>query len=496
MPAESASFSSHLLISVLIRPTKLSGSQSVLAKGYPASISLRLEEDKPFFALNTDGQLRTLSGNCSLRLNEWQWLLATFDGTTIALYKDGSLCGAPVVLGSPGALRDNAADYRLGAADADKGGYAQFFSGDIDIVYFGKTLLGPNEIAQFDGAKGDPCPPSVADLRANYCPGLCKTEQLVLPPSGVLMPSKLALTPGEAFLLDPGGCVRPTESLYQHCIPAAGTTVVSCPGCPAGDKPKYALLMRFVTPDMELFGTLDARQALVVPAKGSSLEFMYNDDNPDDNSGGFVVYVERGYCPLGLCEPGRSSISGLDYCCKEGQLPLNNGLTCIDRYEASCEGASDVASDCGGGKAPVALSVPAVQPWVDVAPEEAKLACERAAKYACTLTEWQAACGGAQQNPYPYGDTYQNRTCNDAVYTPAAPYTTLLPGGYLSGCVSDRGVFDLSGNAGEFVLSGTSWKVMGGKNQEQSRCVDGVAATSAGTQRGFRCCTRYSSIPE
>lgn len=496
LPASAISFSSHLLVAALIRPTRLSGTQSVLSKGAAASLSLRLEEDKPVFAINTDGQVRKVSGTCTLKANAWQWLLATFDGTTIALYKDGVLCGSPAVLSGTSYLQDNGADLRLGAADDTGGVFAQYFEGDIDTVYLGKTVLRANEIAQFDAAKnaGDPCPPSAAQLRAAYCPGLCNRQLLALPPIGELQASHLTLTPGESLVLDPGGCVRPTESPYQTCIPASGASVVNCTGCPASWLPKYALLYRFGAQDSELFRVLDQRQVVVVPPGANTLEFIYNDDNASDNSGGFVVNVERGYCTLGLCDPARPVIPGYDYCCKAGQVPLKNGLSCIDRYEASCANATDVSGECQTGDA--ALSIPGKQPWVDLSAEDARLACERSAKYACTLSEWQAACGGSAQTLYPYGDTHQYRVCNDATYTLSAPYTVLLPTGYLSGCVSDSGAFDLSGNAGEFAKDGTVWKAMSGKNQAQSRCSDGTESGEAGAERGFRCCTRYTSIPE
>jgi hypothetical protein len=67
----------------------------------------------------------------------------------------------------------------------------------------------------------------------------------------------------------------------------------------------------------------------------------------------------------------------------------------------------------------------------------------------CRETEWEDACDGKVGSgglTYPYGNTYQPGTCNDDL-----TYGELRPSGSLPGCVSSFGVYDLSGNAGEFV---------------------------------------------
>ncbi|MBN2384990.1 SUMF1/EgtB/PvdO family nonheme iron enzyme [bacterium] len=66
----------------------------------------------------------------------------------------------------------------------------------------------------------------------------------------------------------------------------------------------------------------------------------------------------------------------------------------------------------------------------------------------CTAAEWEDACDG-QVGPggltYPYGDSYRSGLCNDNRFG-----GSILPSGSCPDCVSEFGVYDLSGNVAEF----------------------------------------------
>ncbi len=73
------------------------------------------------------------------------------------------------------------------------------------------------------------------------------------------------------------------------------------------------------------------------------------------------------------------------------------------------------------------------------------------------LSQWYAACSAGGQDVYPYGDTYQEQTCNgsdNAVTGCGIGSCTTAAAGSLGGCQSSVsgyvGVYDLSGNAWEW----------------------------------------------
>jgi formylglycine-generating enzyme required for sulfatase activity len=95
--------------------------------------------------------------------------------------------------------------------------------------------------------------------------------------------------------------------------------------------------------------------------------------------------------------------------------------------------------------------------------------CKKRGKRLCSEAEWVRACQGATKLPYPYGATYKRSTCNDDK-TWKAPNWTVLgtypsdaslaeaarlyqgdPSGSRTGCASEDGVMDLTGNVAEWV---------------------------------------------
>jgi len=131
------------------------------------------------------------------------------------------------------------------------------------------------------------------------------------------------------------------------------------------------------------------------------------------------------------------------------EISVGAARVCMDRYEApNVAGASPLAmQNALDGEA-----------W-----------CAARGKRLCTEAEWVRACNGTTMRPYPYGTTYKRGTCTDDK-TWIAPNWTVLgmwpsaaamkeaqrlyqadPSGSRTGCVSEEGVRDLTGNVAEWV---------------------------------------------
>jgi hypothetical protein len=116
------------------------------------------------------------------------------------------------------------------------------------------------------------------------------------------------------------------------------------------------------------------------------------------------------------------------------------------------------------------------------------------------VSQWYNACSSHGMNEFPYGDSRNAQACAGPDY---AGGTVTVPVGSLSGCQSTipgyAGVYDLSGNAGEWedACSGNAqWSacyVRGGS----FRTPDYLACAPAGMWNrgqtgfdgGFRCCS-------
>jgi formylglycine-generating enzyme required for sulfatase activity len=123
---------------------------------------------------------------------------------------------------------------------------------------------------------------------------------------------------------------------------------------------------------------------------------------------------------------------------------------CIDRFEAPNEKG--------------------VRPFVARGADEGAVWCAARGKRLCTDREWVRACEGESKRAYPYGNTYRRGACNDdKTYKPvdwalvnkypaaaARRYIAYLnqsdPSGSHPDCVSEEGVYDLAGNAAEWVI--------------------------------------------
>lgn len=187
---------------------------------------------------------------------------------------------------------------------------------------------------------------------------------------------------------------------------------------------------------------------------------------------------------------------------------------CIDRFEAP--------------------SIAGVKPLVATKATEAMAFCQMQGKQLCSDMMWENACtGNGAKLPYPYGNQYRQGICNDdkkwkpvkwgqvARYHPATPskypqatahiqwLNQSEPSGARSKCKSQQGVYDLTGNAAEWVLNtkqkpssqdGTVYQVVM-KGCYWSKCYKGINPSCAFTnpnhgrffrsyEAGFRCCTQ------
>jgi formylglycine-generating enzyme required for sulfatase activity len=137
----------------------------------------------------------------------------------------------------------------------------------------------------------------------------------------------------------------------------------------------------------------------------------------------------------------------LSWACPEDMIQIQN--FCIDRFEAPNEEGT--------------------LPFAGKTALEGEAWCAGRGKRLCTENEWMRACQGRSKKNYPYGTTYVRSRCNDdkvwkvpnwnliASYPAPAGAAELArlyqadPSGSRSTCLSEDGVYDLTGNVVEWV---------------------------------------------
>ena len=139
-------------------------------------------------------------------------------------------------------------------------------------------------------------------------------------------------------------------------------------------------------------------------------------------------------------------------------------------------------------------------PQVGMTWYEAKEACEHQGKRLCSEIEWERACKGQKNYRYPYGNTWKSAYCvtEDA----KGRDRKLYPSGKARMCRSSFGVYDMSGNASEWVSdifekSLPDKTVKGGSYQRPDyavRCASRVnyPPETRDEEIGFRCCKEVS----
>ncbi len=179
--------------------------------------------------------------------------------------------------------------------------------------------------------------------------------------------------------------------------------------------------------------------------------------------------------------------------CPARMVHLPSLDACIDRYEAVVE---EVA-----GRA-VARSIEGRIPTQEISWFAAGRACRSAGYRLCSRDEWMQACAGTTGEGgrgFPYGDEYEHERCNSARDGTSAADRSLAATGTFERCVTPEGVYDLSGNLGEWIdasdQSGVLREVRGGSfsNYEKpAHCVTAPLAfqppQEAWSGLGFRCC--------
>lgn len=140
---------------------------------------------------------------------------------------------------------------------------------------------------------------------------------------------------------------------------------------------------------------------------------------------------------------------------------------CVDRWEASVDGArfSEPIGSADAGARLRATSRPGVMPKVNVSAVEAGELCASAGKRLCTAAEWTAACRGAENTTYPYGEEHVEGACNEDRQSPIAALgatklddprlaeapRTIAKTGEFARCVTPSGIHDMHGNVHEWV---------------------------------------------
>ncbi|HSW61611.1 MAG TPA: SUMF1/EgtB/PvdO family nonheme iron enzyme [bacterium] len=217
-------------------------------------------------------------------------------------------------------------------------------------------------------------------------------------------------------------------------------------------------------------------------------EGQKNDSELDDED------TEQGACPSDMVE---------------------NGVYCIDRYEASKKDATHLLQ---GTDESIAVSKESVLPWMVNPMTEAdyqkfKTACTAAGKRLCRDDEWIFSCEGAEKTKYSWGVTYNREICNtvDAFCDEHCETNSIAPenclmsencgysyycfnvvktGDFLN-CINHSGAFDINGNVWEITDTGSAYKIRGGAfncGNPSARLECGYNATWSDLFAGFRCC--------
>lgn len=188
-------------------------------------------------------------------------------------------------------------------------------------------------------------------------------------------------------------------------------------------------------------------------------------------------------------------------------LPGACPCACMDRYEApNVKGARPLAMQ-------TAL--------------EGEAFCAARGKRLCTEAEWVRACQGSRGQPFPYGPTYRRSACSDdktwispnwtvlgtwpsaAAMAEAARLYQADPSGSRSGCASEEGASDLTGNVAEWVrrsftnrtnydhvMKGCYWAGCYGGSPPSCAFVNPAHPGAFRTyEAGFRCCLDRGARP-
>ncbi len=462
-------------LTLLVHAKRAQGSadtMTLLAKGDPPGYEFALENGEIVFRLNLGGEEYVLTGG-PMAPNVWYGLAGSYDGESVSLYVNGERQGDPVAIVGRPLVDPNSQPLSLGSRLDATGATSRHFEGFLDNLYLFEDPVGTEDIGYFQETAVPCAPETEEETDALYCTDFCKRNVIHVPISVSWTNSYLSMKRSEAFLLKPGGC--PDPNAFLACIPAPGLDNTPCPDCPVPGENQFSLIARAGESGVPVFAgdpgvyTLD---------RSGMLYFGYNDDSFMGHSGGFSVLVEQGYCRASHCPNNMTPLPGFD--------------ACIDQYEASCLSATAEGQTCDFGDGDAAMSQPGVIPWTNIDAIDANVACTRSGKRLCTFDEWTFACRGENDRDYPYGATHADAACNDGTYGGGVGENLLVPSGTLFSCSSEMAVFDLVGNAGEFVsrTDASGYRNMAGKGlfDDPATCSDYLSTDAEGGRLGFRCC--------
>lgn len=211
----------------------------------------------------------------------------------------------------------------------------------------------------------------------------------------------------------------------------------------------------------------------------------------------WAAAVVGGCARCARSEPAAAALPAIpvDAPCPAEMARLPGG-GCIDRYEASLL-RGELRDPKGDGTTAVAASVAGQPPLTRASWHQARRACENAGKRLCGEAEWKAACRGSPARKYPYGPEFEPRRCNDWEASGHGA-AGARPTGSFPRCVTDSGVYDLSGNVAEWIAeiksSGPYVEVRGGTYNmifPDTSCEADDYSPGVLDQRpdvGFRCC--------
>ncbi len=180
--------------------------------------------------------------------------------------------------------------------------------------------------------------------------------------------------------------------------------------------------------------------------------------------------------------------------CPDDMVLITGRHYCIDKYEAPNKKGT--------------------KPFAAQSAFQAVDYCRGIGKDLCTQNEWQTACAGPKGKIEPYGNAYKRGTCNDDKngWVPVPWGTMGTPAwdkfckeqykgeasGSRAACISDYGVYDMTGNVAEWVIEPKSphgYVVKGGywygvlQGQPSCGFVNPAHAPGFNSYEfGFRCC--------
>ncbi len=174
----------------------------------------------------------------------------------------------------------------------------------------------------------------------------------------------------------------------------------------------------------------------------------------------------------------------------------------IDTFEAS---RPDSSASAIGVSSARSCSKTGALPWTGATFATAQAACAAAGKVLCSASRWQAACEGAANTTFPYGNTFGGTSCNTESFdgTPGGPDNDLLLAtGMIAACATPLGIQDMSGNLKEWTdeitgqtAGGVNIAVQRGGSYQSpstsSTCdfrLTRAAVNSIEPETGFRCC--------